>query len=368
MPSAALFLFGALVLSGPLAGSSEAREKPPPPELSIAAPTEPVLAVTQEEDGTTTAEAVVFVSSAGAEATGVQFSLFADDGGPIQTSSAQVIASEDSDNDFGATIGTGSLVPLRLTFALSESQVPQEAVLVLTAARKLGAQPAVSELTVERTIQQDLFWIPVRWGLFGAVGILVLVFLGILIRKDEKFPAPNSPVHTDAAWSFSDSWATNITVIGALLTTILGATDILNEILPGVSLTRFSALSLVFGVIATGAPLVYILFGHREEVDQSGTKTEVTRGTAGGLIAAAALTSVAVVGQLRTIGLLVQIATSDSTVKATLLGLLIAAGVAIGLYAVRSLLWLIRAKESVPAGARLGTAPAGPSARASGTI
>jgi hypothetical protein len=332
--------------------------------LSLAAPAQPVLRITEGEDGTTTAEAVVVISNAGGRATNVRFFLYLDENSAVPTTRSKLI---DTGRNFQGTIGVQKVVDLRLSFPVPDGYFPTDASLEMAAGRGRGTNLDFRELKIERLIEGNLFWTPVRWGIGGALVVLALTFLAILIRKGQEFPAPNRAIYTASAWSFSDSWATNITVIGGLLTAVLGATDVLGEILPGVSMERFLALSLLFTAIAAGAPLVYIAFGRRETANST-PPVEVTRGTFGGLLAAAAITSVAVFGQLRTIAVLVQLSNSPSTVRAALLIVVAAAGVAVALYAVRSLQWLIRAVESTPAAARMASAPAGPGARAAGAI
>ena len=67
-------------------------------------------------------------------------------------------------------------------------------------------------------------------------------------------------VNADVAWSASDSWVTNVTAIGAVLTGVVAASGSLSDVLPGAPLGRVEVLSFTFaGLLALG-PVLYAVF------------------------------------------------------------------------------------------------------------
>jgi hypothetical protein len=165
-------------------------------------------------------------------------------------------------------------------------------------------------------------------------------------------------VETATAWSFKDSWATNLTAIGAVFGTVLSATGVLDELLPGFELTSFTAMNLVFGAIVVLAPLVYAALGRRETKDG----TLLTRGSRVGLFFAAAMTLWAVYAQLFLLWVLIDHTNLGVTDGRGLFTLFVAGWIAVGVYSVRSLSTVVAA-EAQPAPAAqqaptLGPAPA----------
>ena len=51
----------------------------------------------------------------------------------------------------------------------------------------------------------------------------------------------------EATWQFGSSWAATLTAFGAILGTVLGASDVVSSALPGVRLAEFVALNILFG-------------------------------------------------------------------------------------------------------------------------
>src|SRR5271165_3242639 len=64
-------------------------------------------------------------------------------------------------------------------------------------------------------------------------------------------------VSASGAWSASDSWATNITTVIAVVTTTLAAITAPSFLFPGVALDRFAIVNLVAGGIVVAAPVVF---------------------------------------------------------------------------------------------------------------
>jgi len=109
-----------------------------------------------------------------------------------------------------------------------------------------GASPTSLRFALTNSVQESEYWYPIAAGL-GA-GILFLVVMLILVGAcPGKFGKLGAVVATGSSWSFSSSWLTNITALGAVLGTVLGATGFLADVLPGTDTGRFTGLSVLFG-------------------------------------------------------------------------------------------------------------------------
>jgi hypothetical protein len=135
-------------------------------------------------------------------------------------------------------------------------------------------QPGAAPLSVTVTVQRQVTWAQYAWiPLACGLGLALLLFFTMLIfrlpdpdRPDPRNGRPqtisyeqfwNKPLYASAGWTFSGSWATNVTTAVAVITTLLAATGTVSELLPGVELGRFSLLIAVAGGIIVAAPLVF---------------------------------------------------------------------------------------------------------------
>jgi hypothetical protein len=103
------------------------------------------------------------------------------------------------------------------------------------------------------------------------------------------------------AWNFSDSWGTNITVGGGLLTTLLGF-GALPEQTHYLNKTAYLCLSLIFAALITVAPSIYALL--RTPVNAPGATTPQYQGYVLSFALASCVTVWGALGQLGTVGLL----------------------------------------------------------------
>jgi hypothetical protein len=144
--------------------------------------------------------------------------------------------------------------------------VPEAATLVVTPSGT--AAPLDITLTVDRQVTAwQYVWIPVICG--SALGVLLILLTCLFGVPWRCFRAGNrsgeasrpgfwrTPLYAAAAWSFSDSWATNITAIATVVTAGLAATSGVAAVLPGVDVGRFSLLIAFAGGITVVAPLVF---------------------------------------------------------------------------------------------------------------
>ena len=69
-----------------------------------------------------------------------------------------------------------------------------------------------------------------------------------------------APIDVETTFSFSDSWASTVVGLGAVLGSVLAATNVLDVVVAGVSVTRLLAVDLLFGGLVALAPLAVLAF------------------------------------------------------------------------------------------------------------
>ena len=146
--------------------------------------------------------------------------------------------------------------------------------------------------------------------------LLVIAFALVRFKNLQRQQHPeetyrwwtNKPLAEAADWKYTDSWATNVTAVGAILGTVLSTGGFLSSALPGVSAVSFTALNLVFLGMIAAAPLVFATWTAPEPSGEKPTELAPAAknvGTTLGFAAASALTLTATIGELATIALLV---------------------------------------------------------------
>jgi hypothetical protein len=209
-----------------------------------------------------------------------------------------------------------SLIPLSgpinlsSTVNLREASAPELKVRLANAREPLSnaLQPANSAaecISSSRLLTQSVILLPSSsssWSkvpLLGAFAIALLYLLIALyvLRKSlaQSFGAPQ--------WSFSTSFATNFTVGAGLLTPLLGANAITDE-LHYMTKLDYALLAILFAALLLLAPAIYWFFSRprpgASEEDQASSAPE---GSVGLFLATSALMIAAVLGQLITVGL-----------------------------------------------------------------
>ncbi|GAB1513615.1 hypothetical protein [Actinophytocola sp. KF-1] len=124
---------------------------------------------------------------------------------------------------------------------------------------------------------------------FPAVLLLFAAVATMLWRREMSTRDEDELPYLDAAWSFKDSWAGNVTVIGGLLTGVLGSSDVVKAIL-GEDSEQSIALATVGAAIAVAfvaAGPVLFLATKRNKIFRIS-----------GLFAAATLTVSGAIGEL----------------------------------------------------------------------
>lgn len=335
---AVVALAGFFMSLGPAASAAQAAD--PVPALTIVAPEKPTLQVVKASDGRD-AKVSVFARPTGNETVSVTFSLL--------LPGAKVLTA-DPPEEFKA--GAARAVNL-LFHGWPKGASPSTVVLQATSA---GLPPAVVAVVPQRAVDMFLLWLPILIA-FGAAVVAGSI---VAVRALHGPRSIEDKVVTEATWKWNDSWATNISAIGAIITLVLASSGFLQEVFPDLAVGRFTGLALLFGGAVIGAPAVYLGFGRALETPavaanpaavppiaaSSATVTPV--GTVGSLIAATVVTLWGVFGQLALMGVLVDLANA-SRLEKTFLGLLlvVSAGL-VGVYAIRTTGWLAKLAAKDP--------------------
>ncbi len=142
-------------------------------------------------------------------------------------------------------------------------------------------------------------WVFVRVLLFSLLGALLVCL--VVNRILQVFPPANvtsitwsSTIYPGSTWTFKDSWASNLTALGAIVGTALAASGFLSDVLPGLSTGMFVGYGLVYGSLVLLAPVIYTALYDKEG-----------KPTYGGVLVAGGLTVWATIGELITVAQLV---------------------------------------------------------------
>jgi hypothetical protein len=212
--------------------------------------------------------------------------------------------------------GTGATAePASLTMPPSTSQ-PQEftlhfptgcagssGTLMLTTS---DGQVITARFSATRDFTDEQLWWPVIAALVA--GAAFFIFASRMARSGLK-----EEVHVASSWSFKDSWVTNVSAFGGVLTTVLAASGLLQSIVPGLSTGRLVGLSLVFAAAVLAAPLIFSAFSKWTYQSPSATAADpqqelVVKGSGWGVVLASTATVAGVTGQLATLWLLTIVA------------------------------------------------------------
>jgi hypothetical protein len=149
------------------------------------------------------------------------------------------------------------------------------------------------------------------------------------------------------AWKFTDSWASNLTAVGAILGTLVSA-ELLPERRVYVSEDWLKALNVFFGVLLVVAPFVYSSMRVPTKPYPEGDKEPEYKGLVVGFLLACGITLWAVVGELMTTALFVLEARGKLGLDTILIpGLILAGSLLLAMaYAWNTMRWTIEAQIS----------------------
>jgi hypothetical protein len=188
------------------------------------------------------------------------------------------------------TVAPGGYSIIHLAFTWSES-LPADGWLFISAPHQ--SSTLVVKFSVDRVVPAVILAKSIWVSFIIACLLLLFVHLVFVFRGRVNRPGWNTELSgASATWSFKESWASNLTALGATLGTILGATGFISEVLPGVSLGGFVGINVLFGFMILLAPVAFVALSSSE------------KGTYGGLFSSAALTISASLGELSIVGTL----------------------------------------------------------------
>lgn len=151
----------------------------------------------------------------------------------------------------------------------------------------------------------------------GLVGLLVFCLLYVVVGHRSSGDNANI-VWTPSAFTFSGSWVTSISAVLTAVATVFTTTGVLTSLVPGIDTSFFLGVAVVYAVVLSLAPLVYSALMSVP----SGSTDGVAYGTRTAFRAAAAITAVAISGQLSTVGAVCWLSDLSGPVRCCFLGLL----------------------------------------------
>lgn len=89
------------------------------------------------------------------------------------------------------------------------------------------------------------------WSALIAAVLVVAVGLTLWSRHPPLILAPGP------TWTFSQSWASNLTALGAILGTVLAASGFASDVLPGLSVGMFLGFTFFYGALVLVAPVIF---------------------------------------------------------------------------------------------------------------
>jgi hypothetical protein len=338
-------------------GSSDAAS------LSVAGPSPfPAQLSSPSQGGSRTATIHPVILNTGTAPASVTFSASLD----VSTGNcADPAVTVTSDKATPITLAAGASVAPMLTITMTQYCPGVAGTIVVMGGA--GATPTSLRFALTNSVQETEYWYPIVAGL-GAGVIFLAVMLILVAAIPGKFGKLGAVVATGSSWSFSSSWLTNITALGAVLGTVLGATGFLADVLPGTDTGRFTGLSVLFGALVIAAPIVYLTASKWMFVSSSGgspspnananTDTLVSVGRVWGVIAAAAITVAGVIGELGTLVTLTDTTQGDDTAKDFVYAMLAVAAVIAVCYSV-AFVWGVSKKEKTGDSVKLAPSSSG---------
>ncbi len=197
---------------------------------------------------------------------------------------------------------------------------------------------ATTQLTLQRLLPSvdglPFGWVVVAAGAFALL-FLILALASEAGRNDGRRLVLSAPVYASASWTFKDSWATNITAVGALVGTFIAASSSVTTLFPGVPLYRFSIAIATCGAIVVVVPLLVPVCSAATPTHPKVKPTdgEVVVASISAVLVGATLTMFAVGAELALFGMLIDVSTATVGWSVAFLILLAVAALVVLAYA-----------------------------------
>lgn len=202
------------------------------------------------------------------------------------------------------TIGPFGVTP-KLVAITTTNPGDNNLTVVLTVIDPSGVAPTTEVFKVERLISLTYLWLPILLGAGFALVFLATRYVAWKIRSLDLRKA----IYPPPSWTFGGSWVTVVSVLGAVLTTILGASGLIADLFPNTDVQRFGVLNLVFGGIVLLGAMVYAALSKVGQVGDVDRPLGIY-GTPQALLFASTVTLFGVAGQLITLGELASLSES----------------------------------------------------------
>jgi hypothetical protein len=184
------------------------------------------------------------------------------------------------------------------------------------------------------------FWVPVLAGL--AIAVLFFLLTVAQVGCDRK-----SYVTAGSSWNFKDSWATNLTAVGATAGTFLTAAGSTSTLLRGIQTSSFALLIALWGSLIVLAPLILAFANSSAAAKATGAATtKFVKVKLWVLLGAGAMTLFAVGAELATAAVLVHYADASTTARGGAYAALGVVGLLLLGYAVANTVALVKSNRT----------------------
>jgi hypothetical protein len=259
----------------------------------------------------------------------------------VLPSTATVSARSVSEPHPPCTTSNWQVLPETLTFGALPGSPAAATVVVSQHGRTAIADTAGGVATTQLTLQRILPSVdalPFGWVVVAA-GAFALLFLMLALASEASRNAGrpvdlSAPVYASASWTFKDSWATNITAVGALVGTFIASSSSVATLFPGVPLYRFSIAIATCGAVVVVVPLIVAVCASIPT--KTGVKPpdgDVVVASIGAVLVGATLTMFAVGAELTLFGILIDVSAATGGWTAAFLVLLAVAALVVLVYA-----------------------------------
>lgn len=229
------------------------------------------LAQSASDPGTWTTTAYLNTAALCAEPVTFALQLTPSPGKPVPATPASSVTA-----NCGAGEAASPITAVTLSAGLPE--VPLSATLVVTPSPLAAASEAQLDVTLAVHRHVSVYQYLVIPACSGAALAVLLIVATVAFGVPRSRRPPRSgrrnahldkedfwrrPLYAASAWTWGDSWVTNITAVGTLIGTVLTASSGVAALLPGVDQGRFSLLLAMAGGVSIVAPLIFALLNYR---------------------------------------------------------------------------------------------------------
>jgi hypothetical protein len=197
-------------------------------------------------------------------------------------------------------LDSNTVVPVRFTISLAGDALPQLAQLAFTVVTEPGGRALLKPVQLRvLAANPPAFFFLILPGFAAALVIVTIAYSRR--RQSARFSTPMGPPQ----WDFKATWASNITVVGSVLTSLLAFSALPNET-GHLSRSAYMAMGLLWTLVIALAPALYNFFRVPVAANPGAAAGDAPAydGCVGGFLLACVFTLWAVFGQLATLATL----------------------------------------------------------------